>query len=1212
MVNFNEYLDIVRSNAQTTNNDFPRRSEWSSDEIAGGIVSKAIIGLFSLLCPDFEPPIHKISDDVFSITRSIIYRGCRIHILGSTNVKNTPLELISEAIDKSREAIVLCILASVGAEMLDFRKPVSVDMKTGVIPLYPNDIDALAIGKATVEKLIEYKLFRRILLERPDPETQFVDRLFSEYGCNNISKNPCFLTIDSAIDMRGENAENWIDHPYLQQIDSNISKKRHNLLLGYSSSGKTILAFQVAKRRICAGWQVQYINLSDNISTQAGIIQGLLFSEKYIETNKSIVNECDRLIIVDDLQSNPALARLFLALGSLLHRVRDNDHPIILGISWKEFAPEATMLCPEVVPTAIHAELIRSRLIEKYSAILGADTVRSIEKESGDDIYLLSLALDVTARQKNLAGRTTVAEDVWLHRLPSLDDEISLEKVRRSILLVAAIGQFDIHVPPMFVQRIADVTPKVISSLIESRFLRRIGDRVTLGHRSLCTLMVSWLGNNGAWNDLINVNGPHDVTQAVFSYLSTSGTAVMIDAIRAIVARTGFKTSSALGHRAEVIVNVWRAFDAVIERVENQQLVDPTWGNTPSSSMFVTVLLSEIGKIDMAQQSIDFLRAHWRIINNHIDIDPSGFSTCIDFDILRQRMIDEDSLSDCQVQYSALDVDIVHFHKTWLAGLILGSEAATNNPIVPLEQLASCMEREQIPASGSFYPERVPWCTARVVLGLVACGRSVETSHAVQRAVQWLMRDRKDGGASTGGVWHSGTGTWNSTVETTALVILALVKAGVDPSSSECIISGREFLLKERENWFGFEGAAAIEALLSSGSKWEDLADDAERVAQLALDQSLWLSATLPANEIFQQTCHVAQAATHLIEIGWKAIQSDLAELLAALDLPDGVVPMTSNFASEEVEKDVGGDISFNADISAFNGDEMAMKIQKIDSIDLKKYCIIGNYLRFDGRTRTSLHNYCKAILNGLNTKTLLRENYLIWAPPGSGKSFLVSEIAQSLGNDFVCNNFRVLNLSTLTKDQFISEVNELRKIANRSTLCMIDEIDSRATELWPYEELFSCLDWNINDDKHIVFVLAGSSGRGLNGMMRAMQERSKGSDLLDRIPDANRFEIPSQIREDRITVFVKQVLMAASARNQVIKSVDALALYYVLKHDALDTNRQIGECAKSAVARMDVNDECLLYDHMFRNGDNLRMKFYSRNVESSGLLQGKEIWINE
>jgi len=68
--------------------------------------------------------------------------------------------------------------------------------------------------------------------------------------------------------------------------------------------------------------------------------------------------------------------------------------------------------------------------------------------------------------------------------------------------------------------------------------------------------------------------------------------------------------------------------------------------------------------------------------------------------------------------------------------------------------------------------------------------------------------------------------------------------------------------------------------------------------------------------------------------------------------------------------------------------------------------------------------------------------------------------------------NFCILNLTELTHEQFIEAINELSTTAVTTTLCMIDEVDSRSAETWPYEEFFSCLDWNTKEEKHIVLVL--------------------------------------------------------------------------------------------------------------------------------------------
>lgn len=1185
------------------------RSQWSEAQLKSGIVQAAMEGLAMMLDPEFPASIYESAADVLSFSRFTMYRDCRIHVIGTSTGPSLPAKLLLEASDKAREAITLCVLPSPDLELISLRTPSSLDLKTGAFPLYRSDIDVLASGEATLEQLLEYKLFRRLLAERPDSETQFIDRIFQEYGCGKTPHRHVLSDLDHAIEARGETESEWLEHPYLSQVDAQLVRRRHSLLFGYSSSGKSVLAFQAGRRRVAAGWRVGYLNLSDDVSWPAGLIQDLLFASPGEHSTLARHGIPQQLLIVDDLQSRPALACLLLATASLAHRVRDRGRPVLLGVSWKEFAGDAAEFCPEVAPVPIHAQMVRERIVEKYSAKFDRAVVDSIAEEAGDDIYLLRLALEVTARQKSAATREDVAEDVWHQKVPEDGRPLMPEAARRVALLTGAIGQFDIHVPPDFILQTARVEARVLSQLMESRLLRRVGDRVTLGHRSLCALVAWWLAKNGAWRELAEVGGPSDITSAVFAYLTASGSTAMIDALRALVARAGFRNREDLSHRAAVIMDVWRAFDAVVERVERQQAADPTWNSTPSSAVFVTTLFGEIEKPELAIPSLDFLRSHWRVNAGRIDIDTVGLSTVVDFDIIRQRMLDEDSTTpppSYKESETALEIDIDRFHKTWLAGLILGAEAAAEIPRLPRDQLAAMVEYEQIRATGAFYPHRVPWCTARVVLGLAACGRNIETSPTVRRAVDWLLRDRKNGGACTDGIWRAGSGNWNTPVETTALVLLALVRAGLDPSDPR-LVEGRRYLLSERNNWVGLEGAVAIEALLFSGSKWEDLAVDTARLSQRALDQSLWLRATLPANEILQQTCSVAQAATHLIEIGWTAIRTDLRALLDALDLPAGLVPATPT--ARKSDKTLGAP---RENARPAGSDELADLVASLADLRLSRFSVVGSYLRFAERARNDLRNRYTAIRRGLEVKSTNRENYLIWAPPGSGKTSFVSEIACAMGVDFAKSRFMNLNLSELPREELSSRLDSIAGRVDQSVLCMIDEIDSRSSESWPYESIFSCLDWNTQADRHVVFVLAGSGGKGLNGMISAIRARSRGADMVDRIPEASRFEIPAAHDEDRLIIFAKQTMLAASARREPLQEIERLVLYYVLNSETLSSPRQLTEFAKAAVGRMDSGDGRLLYDHLFRSGDRQRMEFWSKNAERATQLQGSFVWVSE
>ena len=159
-----------------------------------------------------------------------------------------------------------------------------------------------------------------------------------------------------------------------------------------------------------------------------------------------------------------------------------------------------------------------------------------------------------------------------------------------------------------------------------------------------------------------------------------------------------------------------------------------------------------------------------------------GLSTRDDFVQIQLAMHEEDMAAGNAPTFRwtpAANINIDCFHRMWVQGLILCAESSSDRPVVSLDQLASLVESQQL-KNGAFYPERVPWCTARVLLGLAACGKTVDTSPAVAMGVGWLLRDRADGGACTGGIWQSGTGRWNSTLETTGMVFLAIASVGHD------------------------------------------------------------------------------------------------------------------------------------------------------------------------------------------------------------------------------------------------------------------------------------------------------------------------------------------------------------------------------------------------------------------------------------------------
>ena len=66
-----------------------------------------------------------------------------------------------------------------------------------------------------------------------------------------------------------------------------------------------------------------------------------------------------------------------------------------------------------------------------------------------------------------------------------------------------------------------------------------------------------------------------------------------------------------------------------------------------------------------------------------------------------------------------------------------------------------------------------------------------------------------------------------------------------------------------------------------------------------------------------------------------------------------------------------------------------------------------------------------------------------------------------------------------MTEPEFLSGLRELNGHGD-ACLCLVDEIDVRPEEVWPYEILLPYLDAALVRDARFVFVLGGSSGSSI------------------------------------------------------------------------------------------------------------------------------------
>jgi tetratricopeptide (TPR) repeat protein len=256
--------------------------------------------------------------------------------------------------------------------------------------------------------------------------------------------------------------------------------------------------------------------------------------------------------------------------------------------------------------------------------------------------------------------------------------------------------------------------------------------------------------------------------------------------------------------------------------------------------------------------------------------------------------------------------------------------------------------------------------------------------------------------------------------------------------------------------------------------------------------------------------------------------------------------------------------------------------VERLDTLRMDGFVVVGHYARFDEDVRNALEDARQNIVAGLERPGHKRNAHLIWAAPGSGKTFFVEQVAASLPGVA----YGDINLAKCSEDELRAFLGDVEADANERRLCFVDECDAKPGESWPYEVLLPSLDAAASGGSRVVFVFAGSSGSALEEMKERMAGRPKGADLLSRIPNANQYRIAPMSTGDRMLVSVTHLTSAAREAGSDLRAVEKMALYYIALDPRLGSARQLREFALRAVERLQPGEDRLKYDHLFTQGD--------------------------
>jgi len=276
--------------------------------------------------------------------------------------------------------------------------------------------------------------------------------------------------------------------------------------------------------------------------------------------------------------------------------------------------------------------------------------------------------------------------------------------------------------------------------------------------------------------------------------------------------------------------------------------------------------------------------------------------------------------------------------------------------------------------------------------------------------------------------------------------------------------------------------------------------------------------------------------------------------------------------------------------------------ITGLDWVALSRYRVVGDYTRYDEAVRNALEDVRQRICAGFDRPSRKRENHLVWAAPGGGKTYFVQEVAASLSPMV---QYQESNLAKCNREEFLAGLAQLGG-GDRLCLCLIDEVDAKPDQAWPYEVLLPCLDATADGRARLVFVLAGSSGSSLVDMKKQIASRAKGMDLLSRIPSGNEYEIPPMKLGDRVLVVLSQFRRAGQEMGRQVHAVEKLGLYYVALNSRLTSARQLRELAVRAIERLAPSDDRVKYDHLFGPGDPKNKAFWMESLPAAAALAGR------
>lgn len=651
--------------------------------------------------------------------------------------------------------------------------------------------------------------------------------------------------------------------PFPAMIVSALERSQDVLLYGRSASGKTVAARNAQRTMIRLGVATYWLDLSVPDTSLWDFIAALA----QLPASRRVV------LFIDDAQAMPAEAERIQRLRNIAGRFPELGFQLVL-IVWESARRAFAESWPSIHPVHIVPD---KAMIAVLQPLWGVDAAArdQLHLLVGGDLVAAATAVRFFEREQRFA----TSDELALEELDALCGSSSLSPDAASVLLhTSALSQFEIDVAEAY---LLTLSPGGLIELQRMRVLRRAGAYFTVGHRSTARLVHKALLLR--YPTLAQEAG--EPARLALEYLQSTTPAQLVNTLdRLDIA--ALKKSGSEQHGTRFLGSLWSSLQTLLRLLDRSAQQDATWRDDTGSACFAARTLSDFGK-DSARATVQHIRRRWRMQTDFALPEPvsPAPNERKDFIEIERRMAAEDQTSPIIGVERTNEINFDRMHRTWAVGLLLALETALGAiDGVRLQRLKQLATNIALP-SGAFYPERVPWSTARVLIGLSQAGETYQSSQTIADACDWLLRYRPQGPFDYG-AWEPNTGGWNSIIGTSAMCVNALVRCRV-PSSHEEMGLALNYLMQNRSEWSRpggeIDAVFAIEAFLLAGYAWREFTPELRRLIEWTENPKLWDEVVLDASKSQDESLKVPLISTVLLSIIWGIVRAELPLLLEDL-----------------------------------------------------------------------------------------------------------------------------------------------------------------------------------------------------------------------------------------------------------------------------------------------------------------------------------------